>query len=130
MLLEIESNQCRIREVTSGESTWVKRSGISITDDVSLRRIGEAAPATTRDIESAIGTARGWGLVLVVGAASPVSVRALLDTTTECESDLNGLLTELEVGDILERTDVAGERGYQLTETASNVVETVWSSRS
>lgn len=128
MLLETESNRCRIREVTSGESRWVKSAELSITDSVALARIGEAAPETPREIESAIRTPRGWGLVLLVGAASPVSVRALLDTTSECESDLNGLLTELEAGDILERTAVAGERGYQLTETASIEVETVWSS--
>lgn len=130
VLREIESDQCRIREVNSGESRWVRRTEVSIVDGVSLRRIGEAAPDEPRELESVIRTARGWGLVLVVGAASPVSVRALLERTSECESDLNGLLTELEVGEMLERTEIAGERAYKLTETAKNAVEALWSSSS
>lgn len=84
-------------------------------------------PDAVRGSVSSIRTARGWGLALVVGAASPVTVRALLDTTTECESDLNGLLAELEAGGILERTEVAGERAYELSETGASTLESVWS---
>lgn len=127
VILEIKSDRCRIREVGSGESRWVARSTLFSLDTPSLHEIGQVGSDSVGASASAIRTARGWGLVLVVGAASPVTVRALLDTTSECESDLNGLLAELEAGGVLDRTEIAGERAYELSETGASAVESVWS---
>lgn len=126
-ILAVESDRCRIRQLGSGDSRWVPKSTLSSSDTASLQEIGRAVPDSVRGSVSPIRTARGWGLALVVGAASPVTVRAMLATTTECESDLNGVLAELEAGGILERTEVAGERAYELSETGASTLESVWS---
>lgn len=130
VVLEIESEQCRIGDLLSGESRWIRQEAVAIVDGVPLRAIGAAVPDAARQMEAAIRSDRELGLVLVVGTVGQVSVRALLDATSACESDLNGLLAELEAGDVLERTDVAGGRGYGLTEQAMKSLETLRSSAS
>jgi hypothetical protein len=39
-----------------------------------------------------------------------------------CESDLYGLLTEFRAGGLVREADVAGERGYDATETTREAV--------
>lgn len=128
VILEVESDQSRIRELLSGETRRVLSSTLSVVNDASLRDIGQVFSDPPQTTDSTLRTDRGWGLVLVVGAASPVGVRSLLGATNECESDLNGLLAELEAGGILERTQVTGERGYELSERGVRTVEALWSS--
>lgn len=127
VVLRAERDHYRIREVISGEVRKVSPSTLDAVNEATLHDIGQAAPDPAQSIASTIQTARGWGLILVVGAASPVSVRALLDATDECESDINGLLAELEAGGLLERTEVAGERGYELSASGTRAVEASWS---
>lgn len=128
VILEVEGQRCRIRDVLSGDTRWVAHSTLTIPDAAALEDIGQLTPQSARQAVSAIRTARGWGVVLVVGAASPVPVRELLAATTECESDLNGLLAELEAGGVLDRTAVGGERAYELSGTGRSAVHGLWSS--
>jgi hypothetical protein len=125
VVLESDGAECRIRELRSGNSRWVPHSSLSSTHTASLHQVGQEVPDPVRASVAAIRTPRGWGLTLVVGAASPVAVRELLEATTECESDLNGLLAELEAGGILERSELGGERAYELSDPGASAVESV-----
>jgi len=53
-------------------------------------------------------------------------VRSLLDAYDFCESDLHGRFAVLSAAGLLEETDVAGERGYRITEceTALDAIRT------
>lgn len=126
VVLKTEGTQCRIRDLVSGDTRRVAESTLSSAQTASLQEIGHLVPDSARPPVSAIRTAPGWGVVLVVGAASPVAVRELLDATTACESDLNGLLAELEAGGVLDRTEIAGERAYELSDAGASAVEFVW----
>jgi hypothetical protein len=127
VVLRAGRDHCRIRELISGEVRKVSPSTLDAENEARLHDIGQAAPGPVQPTDSAVQTVRGWGLVLVVGAASPVSVRSLLAATDECESDINGLLAELEAGGLLERTEVTGERGYELSPRGTRRVEALWS---
>lgn len=128
VVLQVDSGHCHVREVLSGETRWVRRGDLSIVEEASLRAIGERLPDASRPSIDAIRTDRAWGLVVLGATASPVSVRAILSATSECESELNGLLAELEAGDVLTRTEVDTGRAYELGETGTVAVEGLRSS--
>lgn len=125
VILEVGTDECHVRELGTGETRWIARSEVTPVEPASLPVIGDAIEESRRPADSAIRTDRAWGLVLVVAATSPVTVRALLDATSECESDLNGLLADLEAGGVLDRTDAADERAYRLTERGLQAVDAV-----
>lgn len=62
---------------------------------------------------------RALGLLLEIDSRGPTAVRTLLGTCDLCESALHGRLAELQAGGLLAETRVAGERGYETTDTAS-----------
>ena len=54
-----------------------------------------------------------------------LGVRTLLDAYECCESDLHGRVTVLVAAGLLEETEVAGERGYRLTEDCKATLEAI-----
>lgn len=54
-------------------------------------------------------------LLELVEADGPVRVRTLLDGLALCESDLHGMLLELQAAGLIEERTVHGERGYAMT---------------
>jgi len=66
---------------------------------------------------------RALGLLLELDADGPIPVRTLLSSSGLCESDLHGLLAELRAAGLVTETEVAGERGYETTDAASDALE-------
>lgn len=56
-----------------------------------------------------------------IDSRGPISVRELLDGD-RCESDLHGMCAELRAAGLLEKCEVAGERGYRTTDRASEAL--------
>jgi DNA-binding IclR family transcriptional regulator len=65
---------------------------------------------------------RALGLLVELADRGPVGIRDLLDAYDLCESDLHGLLAEFRAAGLVEERDVAGERGYDATETTREAV--------
>lgn len=51
----------------------------------------------------------------LLSSEGPTAVRTLLDTVSLCESDLFGLLLEMEAGGLIEERIVFDERAYAIT---------------
>lgn len=97
-----------------------------------LEPVGAASPLVTATgalpdevvtLLTAVPDRRGLGLVLELDAEGPLRVRTLLASYDLCESDLHGLLAELRAAGLLRETTVAGQRGYDTTETASAALD-------
>ena len=58
----------------------------------------------------------------VTAEFDPTDVRVLLDRYELCESDLHGLLAEFRAAGLIAEERVAGERGYEATETTREAV--------
>jgi len=56
------------------------------------------------------------GLLVEIDGRGPLDVHVLLDAYDLCESDLHGLLAEFRAAGLVEETDVAGRRGYRITD--------------
>jgi predicted transcriptional regulator len=52
----------------------------------------------------------------------PTRVRRLLDETALCESDLHGCVTTCRAAGLVRETTVDGERGYETTARATDLV--------
>ena len=68
---------------------------------------------------------RALGLLLEIDARGPVRVRALLEATDLCESDLAGLLAEFRAAGLVTESRIAGERGYDTTDAAAEGLATL-----
>jgi len=79
-------------------------------------------PPSVRAVVTAARDDRSLGLLLDVDADGPLPVRTLLDRYDLCESDLHGLLAEFRAAGLLAEATVAGERGYETTETATDAL--------
>jgi hypothetical protein len=99
----------------------------SCPEESALSVAVDQVPDAVQTLVTAVHETRALGLLLELDAAGPVSVRTLLDSTDFCESDLHGLLAELRAASLIAETTVAGERGYETTETASAALDVLTS---
>lgn len=76
-----------------------------------------------RTLLTAVADERALGLLLEIHSRGPVGVRQLLDSYDLCESDLHALLAEFRAGGLVTEAEVAGERGYETTESASEALQ-------
>jgi len=93
-----------------------------VADVAPLDAIADAFPVGANDLDG-VPDRRALGLLLDIDASGPTGVRALLDGTALCESDLHGRLGEMQAAGLLREVRVAGERGYKTTESAAAAIE-------
>jgi hypothetical protein len=103
-----------VRDPETGEEQYLDNDRLTPVDRSPLETAAGELPAETRRLLTAVHDERGLGLVLELDRRGPLSVRALLSAYDLCESDLHGLLGELQAGGVIETTEVGGERGYRL----------------
>lgn len=116
----------RVRDPETGERRHLPNADLEPVEGVSpLRVVAGGLPAATRTLVTAVPDERALGLVVELDARGPTRVRTLLDVTDLCEGDLHGLLAALVAGDLLAETTVAGERGYETTDLASEALDRV-----
>lgn len=72
---------------------------------------------------SAVHDERTLGLLLELSQTGPIAVRTLLSSYDLCESDLHGMLAELQAAGLIRKERVAGERGYATTEAANAALD-------
>lgn len=124
-ILEKRSTESsRVRDPETGERLHLPNTELEPVEGASpLRVAAEILPGETVALVTGVPNERALGLLVEVDARGPTAVRTLLDSTALCESDLYGLLVALQAADLLAEVSVAGERGYETTETASAALE-------
>ena len=117
------ADSSRVRDPETGERTHLPNDALEPVDTSPLcvatdTLSGEAVTLVTR-----VPNERALGLLVELDERGPTGVRRLLDVTDLCEGDLHGLLAALQAGGLLAEVTVAGERGYETTETASAALD-------
>ena len=123
LLLKQSSESSLVRSVDTGEREHISNDRLDGLEDTStLDTILTPIPEAVRHLLSAVHDDRSLALLLELDSAGPMAVRQLLSAYDFCESDLHGLLAELQAAELIEETTVAGERGYAVTERATTAL--------
>lgn len=122
LLVKQSSESSRVRDPETGEESYRPNESLTPVDAAPLETAAEAVPAAVRRLTTAVHDDRSLGLLVELDARGPLAVRTLLDSYDLCESDLHGLLAEFRAAGLLREARVAGERGYQATDLASEAL--------
>jgi hypothetical protein len=119
ILLKESGESSLVRDPESGERRHIANEALEpVAGESPLSTAAGAVPAPVRTLLTAVPDERALGLLLELEERGPLGVRALLEYDL-CESDLHGLLAEFRAAGLVTETEVAGERGYETTERAS-----------
>lgn len=120
LLLKRSGESSRVRNPETGEERYIENEKLEPLDGESpLTTAARAVPDAARTVLTAVRDDRSLGLLLDLDDRGPMAVRTLLSEYDLCESDLHGTITEFRAAGLVDETRVAGERGYETTETAS-----------
>ncbi|WP_335999562.1 DUF7346 family protein [Halorientalis halophila] len=120
LLVKQSGESSRVRDPTTGEERYVPNEALEPLDESPLATTARAVPESARTILTAVRDDRTLGLLLELDARGPLAVRDVLAAYDLCESDLHGALAEFRAAGLVAETTVAGERGYRITENASD----------
>ena len=119
ILLKESGESSLVRDPESGERRHIANEALEpVAGESPLSTAAGAVPAPVRTLLTAVPDERALGLLVELEDRGPLGVRALLEYDL-CESDLHGLLAEFRAAGLVTETEVAGERGYETTERAS-----------
>jgi hypothetical protein len=128
LLLKRSQSSSLVRDLDSGERRHVPTHVLTVIEDQSpLASAASELPAAAVKLITAVRNERTVGLLVALEAAGGLSARQLLEAEDYCESDLNGLVTELRSGGLIEPTTIEGEDGYQLTEPTAAIIRSLQS---
>lgn len=116
LLVKRSGESSRVRDPGTGEERYLPNEELSSVDAGPLETAAQAVTEETRAVVTAIHDERALGLLLELHRRGPTPVRDLMGSYDLCESDALGILSEFRASGLVTEADVAGERGYQLTE--------------
>mgnify|MGYP006296542675 CR=1 FL=1 len=122
LLLSESDGTARIRDPATGEEHSVDAETLEPIADESLSVAAEGVPESVRRTVTAVHDERTLGVLVTLVDDGPTAVVDLLSYSGLCESDFNGLFGELRAAGLVAECRVAGERGYEATETAEEAV--------
>ena len=123
LLVKRSSESSLVRDPDTGEERYVPNADLTADAEASpLSTAAEAVPDSIRRVLTATPNDRALGLLVELVDRGPTGVRTLLDAYDLCESDLHGLLAEFRAAGLIDEARVAGERGYEATETTRDAV--------
>jgi len=123
LLVKRSSDSSLVRDPDTGSEHYLPNADLTVDDGAStLETAAGAVPASVRRVLTATPNDRALGLLVELVDRGPLGARALVDTYDLCESDLHGLLAEFRAAGLVAETRVAGERGYEATETTDDAV--------
>ncbi|GAB6862371.1 hypothetical protein ACFR97_10865 [Haloplanus litoreus] len=124
LLLKRSAESSLVRDPETGTERYVPNADLRVDDEASpLVTAAGAVPASVRRVLTATPNERALGLLVELVDRGPLAVRTLLDAYDLCESDLHGLLAEFRAAGLLAEARIAGERGYEATETTCEAVD-------
>ena len=123
LLVKRSTESSLVRDPDTGEERYVPNDDLTADNEASaLSTAAEAVPDSVRRVLTATPNDRALGLLVELVDRGPTGVRTLLDAYDLCESDLHGLLAEFRAAGLIDEARVAGERGYEATETTRDAV--------
>ncbi|QCS43194.1 hypothetical protein [Natrinema versiforme] len=126
LLLKRSDSASLVRDPENGNECYIQNDRLEVVDEESsletaARSVGDPVLTLLTNVHDE----ETLGLLVELAERGPLGVRTLLDGYDFCESDLHGRLTVLTAAGLLEETEVAGERGYRLTEDCETALETI-----
>lgn len=118
LLVKQSGESSLVYDPETGEERYLPNEELTVTGDSPLKLAAEAVPEASRRILTAVHSEQALGLLVELDERGPMSVREVLGAYDLCESDLHGLFGELQAAGLVVEADVAGERGYRLTDLA------------
>lgn len=126
VLLKHSEHASLVRDPTTGNECYVQNDRLEAVDDESaLETAARTISSPVRTLLTTVHDENGLGLLVELDERGPLGVRTMLDAYDCCESDLHGQLTILSATDLIAEVDVAGERGYRLTNDGKTALEAV-----
>jgi hypothetical protein len=107
-----------VRDPETGRETYRPAGDLEMVEgDSPLSVAAAGVPAAVRSVVTAAHSERALGLLVELVDRGPMTVRDVLAAYDLCESDLHGLFGEFRAAGLVTEARVAGERGYDATET-------------
>jgi hypothetical protein len=123
-VLRSESGEsATVYDPETGASRTRPMADLTPVDADPLAVLGAAVPRHRRPLLGTVETSGALGVLVDLHERGPRGVRAMLEAYDRCESDLHGLLAELQVAGAVEKVTVGGERGYALTGAATDALD-------
>ena len=123
LLLKQAGESSLVRDPETGERTHLPNDEIEVLDESAVSTVLDAVPEEVTRLVTAVHDERALALLLEVDAEGPIAVRTLLAEYDFCESDLHGLLGELQAAELISETTVVGERGYETTTAGQRALD-------
>jgi hypothetical protein len=112
-----------VRDPETGRETYRPAGELEVIEgDSPLSVAATGVPAAVRRVVTAAHSDRALGLLVELVDRGPMAVRDVLAAYDRCESDLHGLFGEFRAAGLVTEVRVAGERGYDATETTRAAV--------
>ena len=115
LLLKRSGESSLVRDPETGQRRHLPNEEIEVLDESTVSTVLDAVPDEVATLVTAVHDERALALLLELDAEGPMAVRTLLSEYDFCESDLHGLLGELQAARLITETRVVGERGYETT---------------
>lgn len=126
LLLKRSDSASLVRDPTTGNECYIRNDRLeSVEDESPLETTAGTVSDPVRTLLTNVHDEETLGLLVELADRGPLGVRTLLEADDCCESDLHGRLTVLTTAGLLEETEVAGERGYRVTETCETALEVI-----
>lgn len=123
LLLSTSDGTARLRDPTTGAEQTVDADAVDPVTESPLSVAAGGVPEPVRRVLTAVHDERALGVVVMLVDDGPTAVVDLLSYSGLCESDFNGLFGELRAAGLVAESEIAGERGYEATETAEEAVQ-------
>jgi hypothetical protein len=124
LLLKRSGESSLVRNVNTGERTHLPNDRLEPVEEAStLETILAGVPEELQTLVTAVHDDRSLALLLELDTDGPMAVRQLLSAYDFCESDLHGLLAELQAAGLIVETTVTDERGYETTDEATTALD-------
>lgn len=115
LLLKRSGESSLVRDPETGERQHLPNDEIELLAESAVPTVLDAVPDEVVTLVTAVHDERVLAVLLELDAEGPMAVRTLLAEYDFCESDLHGLLGELQAAGLVAETTVVGERGYETT---------------
>ncbi|WP_436902429.1 DUF7346 family protein [Halovenus halobia] len=124
LLLKRSGESSLVRNADTGERTHLPNDRLEPVEGAStVGTILTGVPEDLQTLVTAVHDDRSLALLVELDTEGPMAVRELLSAYDFCESDLHGLLAELQAAGLIAETTVTGERGYETTDEATSALE-------
>ena len=123
LLLKRSEQASLVRDPENGNECYVQNDRLESTDESAFETVAKTIPSSVRTVLTTVHDEKTLGLLLELEENGPLGVRTLLEADNCCESDLHGRLTVLTSAGLIAETEVAGERGYRITDDCAAALE-------